>query len=186
MTISLILSGRQSVRAFANRTIDPETLTDLFEAARWAPSNGNRQPWRFIVRESNEARAALSPCLTRGNQWALAAPVLAVLVTRVSEDSLSNGIPYAFYDCGLAAMSLVVEAETRGLRVHQMAGWNREPLVALLHLPENVDPVTVIAIGYEGDASLLSPELQEKERRQRIRKPLDQVWTKDLWSESWE
>jgi nitroreductase len=185
VTIMKILSERRSVRSFADRPVEDEDLHALFEAARWAPSNGNRQPWHFIVRTSLDARLEMSAGLTRGNQWALAAPVLVTLVTRVTDGGLSNGIPYAFYDCALAAMSLTVEAESRGLRVHQMAGWSREPLVRILRLPEDVEPVVVIAIGYEGDPSTLPPELQEKERRQRVRKPPEDVWTLDAWREGW-
>ena len=185
MPIHKLLDQRRSVRAFQSRTVSTEDLTGLFEAAGRAPSNGNRQPWRFIVRTSPESRAAMSDCLTRGNQWALAAPVLLTLVTRVTDAGMSNGIPYAFYDCGLAVMSLVVEAESRGLRVHQMAGWHREPLVRLLGLPDGVEPIVIIAIGYEGDVSQLPPELREKELRQRIRKPTEEVWAVDFWNAAW-
>jgi nitroreductase len=165
--------------------VGPADLSALFEAARLAPSNGNRQPWRFVVRSAPDERAELSPCLSMGNQWALQAPVLATLVTRVASGGLSNGIPYAFFDCGLAAMSLVIEAESRGLRVHQMAGWNREPLIRLLRLPEDVDPIVIMAIGYEGDAGMLSSELRDKEVRQRLRKDHEEIWTTGVWNDAW-
>jgi nitroreductase len=183
--IHKLLEQRRSVRAWDSRPVPSADLEALFEAARRAPSNGNRQPWRFIVRTSAEGRLAMGGCLTRGNGWALAAPVLVTLVTRVTDGGMSNGIPYAFYDCGLAAMSLTVEAESRGLRVHQMAGWHREPLVRLLGLPDGVEPIAVIAVGYEGDVSQLPPELREKELRQRIRKPAEEVWAVDSWNASW-
>jgi nitroreductase len=185
MIIQEVLRKRKSVRSFLPRPVSPEDLLALFEAARWAPSNGNRQPWRFIARSSPEARVAMASCLSRGNQWALKAPVLITLVTNPAEAGSSNGIPYAFYDCGLAAMCLTVEAESRGLRVHQMAGWIRDPLVATLKLPAGVEPIAVMAVGYEGEVTDLEPALQEKEARPRTRKPLADVWTTDVWDQSW-
>lgn len=185
MSILNLLAGRRSVRAFGPREVSRDDLEAMLEAARWAPSNGNRQPWRFIIRSSAGERAALSPCLSNGNQWALQAPVLVTLVTRVADGGQSNGIPYAFFDCGLAVMSLAVEGESRGLRVHPMAGWNREPLVELLRLPDDVDPVVIIAVGYEGDAGTLPPELQEKEKRPRRRKASEEIWTTGVWNDAW-
>ena len=128
----------------------------------------------------------MGPCLTRGNQWALAAPLLIVQVTRIADSGQSNGIPYAFFDCGLAAMSLTVQAESLGLRAHVMAGWNREPLMQLLRVPEGFEPVVVIAIGYPGDPGALDPALQEKERRPRKRRSLDEIRSFGFFSEAWD
>lgn len=185
MSLNPILAGRRSTRAFAARPVSPEDLAALREALRWSPSSGNSQPWRILARTSPEARAALSPGLSRGNQWALKAPLLLVLVTRIEWDTRSNGLDYALFDCGLAAMSLTVEAESRGLRVHQMAGWGRDPLVETLKLPPGITPVVVIAVGYPGDLSDLEPELQAKELRPRSRKDHSEIWREDSWPQSW-
>lgn len=185
MSLNPILAGRRSVRAFAPRPVSGEDLAALVEAVRWSPSSGNSQPWRILARSSSEARAALSAGLSRGNQWALKAPLLLTLVTRMDWDTTSNDLNYALFDCGLAAMSLTVEAETRGLRVHQMAGWRLEPLSRTLELPQGVTPVVVIAVGYPGDIDQLDPELQVKERRPRARKLPSDIFCEDTWPETW-
>lgn len=185
MKIHHVLENRRSVRTFDARPVTVVDLEAVLEAARWAPSCGNLQPWRYIVRTSEAARAAMAPCLSRGNQWALAAPVLITLVTRVADGGTSNDIPYAYYDCGLSAMSLVVEAESRGLRAHQMAGWNREPLIALLNLPAGYEPVTVIALGYEGDPARQDSGPREKEAPPRVRRPPGEVRAFDTWPPDW-
>lgn len=185
MHLNPILQGRRSVRAFADRPVPSEDLAALIEAVRWSPSSGNSQPWRVLSRSSPEARAELSPALNRGNQWALKAPLLLILVTRLDWDTTSNDLHYALFDCGLAAMSLTVEAESRGLRVHQMAGWRRDPLVETLKLPPGVTPVVVIAVGYPGNIADLDPELQAKEQRPRSRKDAAEIWNEDTWPEIW-
>jgi nitroreductase len=156
------------------------------EAARWSPSGGNRQPWRYIVRTGQAERAALGPCLTNGNQWALRAPLLITQVTRREEGGQSNGIPYAYFDCGLSLMCLIVEAETRGLRAHPMAGWRLEPLRDTLRIPAGWEPTVVIAVGYEGPIEALPPELQAKEARQRERRPIEDMAAVDVWNPDWE
>lgn len=185
MSLNPLLAGRRSVRAFAPRLVSEEDIAALREAVRWSPSSGNSQPWRLLARTSPVARAELSPGLSRGNQWALKAPLLLVLVTRLDWDTTSNDLHYALFDCGLAAMSLTVEAESRGLRVHQMAGWHREPLARVLNLPPTVTPVVVIAVGHPGDPAELDAELQAKELRPRSRKLPSEIWNDDTWPEPW-
>ena len=124
-------------------------------------------------------------CLSRGNPGALAAPLLIVQVTRLSDGGQSNGVPYAFFDAGLSLMCLIVEAESRGLRAHPMAGWIDEPIRAELAIPADFQPTVVIAVGYEGDPATLEPALQAKESRPRVRKPLDEVLTFDRWPSRW-
>lgn len=185
MQISTILAGRRSTRAFDQREVAHGDIEGLFEAARWAPSGGNRQPWRYLFRTSLAGHPEMSPCLTRGNQWALGAPVLVVQVTRVADGGQSNGVPYAFLDCGLSLMSLIVEAESRGLRAHPMAGWVDQPLRAELDLPADWQPTVVVAVGYEGSPERLDPATRDKETRPRIRRPLEDVRTAGRWPSRW-
>lgn len=186
MQISSLLAGRNSPRAFGQDVVKKEHIEQVLEAARWAPSSGNRQPWRFLIRADRASILEMAPCLSRGNQWALRAPVLLTLLTRAEESGQSNGIPYAFFDCGLAVMSLIVEAESLGLKAHVMAGWNREPLMALLRVPPGFDPVVVIALGHPGDPESLEPGLREKERRPRTRKSLDEIRAFDHFPPEWD
>jgi nitroreductase len=184
--ISPLLTRRRSTRSFKERDVSQEDILGLLEAARRAPSGGNRQPWRYIVRTGQGSREALAPCLTAGNQWALKAPVLLTQVTRIEEGGQSNGLPYAFLDCGLSLMSLIVEAESRGLRAHPMAGWRNEPLRALLRIPDEWLPTVVIAIGYEGPITALPADLQAKEARQGQRRELDAIVAVDTWNPAWD
>ena len=185
MPIAALLEHRRSVRAFLPRPVSTDDIEGLMEAARWSPSNGNRQPWRYILRVEEAARAALGPCLNRGNQWAMAAPLLITQVTRVEDSGQSNGVPYAFFDCGLSVMCLIVEAESRGLRAHPMAGWNGEALVAELGIPIGYQPTVVIAVGYEGGGERLDERTREKEAKPRVRRPINAIRASDRWSEPW-
>ncbi len=120
-----LLAERWSPYGFADRPVAQTDLRSLFEAARWAASSYNEQPWSFLVatREDPEEFARLLSCLVDGNQgWAKAAPVLAlgVVSLRFSRNNKENRA--AVHDLGLAAGNLVVEATARGLCVHQMIG----------------------------------------------------------------
>lgn len=185
MQISKVLTQRRSVRSFQERDVSQEDMQALLEAARRAPSGGNRQPWRYIARTGRASREALGACLSAGNQWALRAPLLLTQVTHRGAGGQSNGVPYAFLDCGLSVMSLIVEAESRGLRAHPMAGWLLAPLRDELRLPPGWEPTVVIAIGYEGPLEALPPELQAKEARQRERKALSEIFATDVWNPEW-
>jgi nitroreductase len=183
--ISPLLTRRRSIRSFQERDVSQQDIEGLLEAARRSPSGGNRQPWRYIVRTGQAERAALGPCLTTGNQWALRAPLLITQVTRREEGGQSNGIPYAYFDCGLSVMCLIVEAEARGLRAHPMAGWRLDPLRETLRIPVGWEPTVVIAVGYEGPLEALPAELQAKEARQRERRPLEAMVAIDVWNPEW-
>ncbi|HEX7878807.1 MAG TPA: nitroreductase family protein [Candidatus Eisenbacteria bacterium] len=185
MQISTLLAGRRSTRSFAQREVVQEDIDALFEAARWAPSSGNRQPWRYLFRTSRAGHPGMSACLTRGNQWALAAPLLVVQLTRVADGGELNGVPYAYVGCGLSLMSLIVEAESRGLRAHPMAGWIDQPLRAEFDVPADWQPVVVVAVGYEGTLDQLDPALREKELRPRTRRPLAEVMVEGRWPSGW-
>ena len=185
MRLNPILAGRRSVRAFSERPVSEEDLAALMEAVRWTPSSGNLQPWRFLARSSENTRAELAPCLSRGNQWALRAPLLLVLVTQMDWSTRANGLDYALYDCGQAALALTFEAETRGLRVHQIGCWIREPLTPTLRLPKSVTPVTGLAVGYEGNPESLDESLRQKELRPRTRKSPTEIWAMNQWPDAW-
>ena len=177
-SVSLIdpIRNRWSPRAFdASRPVPDEVLLQLFEAARWAPSCNNSQAWNFVVATQEEpAFADLLECLVPGNRvWAEAAPVL---VLAAAEKHFSfNGKPnaYARHDVGLALGNLLAQATALGVQGHLMAGFSAETAQEKLQLPDTHDPVTMLALGYAGDPASLSETLQERERGERIRKPLE-------------
>ncbi len=173
-----LLQKRWSPRAFSAQPITEEMIMTLFEAARWAASSGNEQPWRFIyaTQAQPERFHALLACLNEGNQvWAKAAPVL--ILTLVKTRSARSGRPnrYAWHDLGLAIGNLTVQASALGLYVHQMGGFSAEKARAAFALPDDIEPVTVIAVGYLGDPNTLPADLRERELAPQQRKPLAEL-----------
>jgi nitroreductase len=170
-----IVRERWSPRAFSERALTPDTLRSLFEAARWAPSSSNLQPWAYIVgtKDDKEDFEKVLSTLVEFNQgWAKNAPVLALSVAQVKnpKDGASNR--WAFHDVGSASAQLTTEAHSRGLYVHQMAGLDPEKARKVFQIPEGWDAVAAIAIGYPGDPATLPEKLRERELAPRTRKPL--------------
>jgi nitroreductase len=174
-----LLKRRWSPRAFSDQPIEAETLCMLFEAARWAPSSNNEQPWRFIVaNKDNETEwNRLLACLVEGNRkWAYRAPVLILTVASLNfqEDSTPNR--HALHDTGMAVENLVLQATALGLSAHQMAGFDVEKARADLKIPSGYEPVAMIAVGYQGDLNSLPDRLRERELQPRSRQPISE-WT---------
>ncbi len=169
-----ILADRWSPRAFAaDETIDETRLASALEAARWAPSANNTQPWRFIVaRRGTQAHARVHDALLGFNQaWAGDA---AVLIVAVAETADADGKPQGFaaYDLGQAVAHLSVQAHHDGLHVHQMGGFDHDAVRTAFDLEARFEPLTVIALGPIGDPATLPEVLQEREAAPRARRPL--------------
>ena len=178
------LRDRWSPRAFSSRPVPAESLRSLLEAARWAPSCFNAQPWRFIIatRESDgEFQAALS-CLVEGNQkWAEHAPVLLFAIARMNFDNGKEN-RHALYDTGQAMAHLSVQATALGLFVHQMAGIVHEQIQQTYGLPEGYEAASGAAIGYYGKSDSLAENLREMEVAPRARMALSET----VYSGAWE
>ena len=149
-----LIAERWSPYAFAEEPVSDGDLTSLFEAARWAASSYNEQPWRYILatRANGAGFDRLLSCLVEGNQaWARNAPVLAIGCThlRFSRNDKPNAA--AVHDLGLASATLSFEATARGLFVHQMIGILPDRVRDLYRVPEDVQPLTGLAIGYAAD-----------------------------------
>ena len=173
-----LLAERWSPRAFADRSVDLETLGSLLEAARWAPSSNNEQPWRFLVarREDGPLFQRILGCLVPGNQaWARNAPVLLLALARLRRER--DGAPnrLALYDVGQAVAHLTFQASALGLVVHQMAGIEVDKIRADFALPAELEPATAVAVGYPGDPATLPDRLREREALPRERKSLDEI-----------
>jgi nitroreductase len=178
------IANRKSPRAFRSQPVEEDKIHLLLEAMRWAPSSYNKQPWRMVLVTDPTVRAQMHEGLMSGNRrWAVKAPILAVVVSRVEADDVrhDNNIPYYLYDCGQAVMSLVLQAEHMGLRCHQMAGWEQGPVRTALQIPEEEQPIVLIAIGYEGDIADLDERSREKEMLPRTRKALSAFAFRDRW-----
>jgi nitroreductase len=181
-----LITARWSPYAFADRPVAKEDLLSLFEAARWAPSSYNEQPWTYLVatRDEPEAFATMLSCLVEGNQaWAKAAPVLAVGCTSLNFTRNSQPNAAAVHDLGLASGNLVLEATARGLAVHQMIGIVPARVRAVYQVPEGVQPLTGLAIGYAGDPASLPENLRARDAGRRPRKPLAAFVFGGKWGE---
>ena len=174
-----LLAGRWSPRAFDERPVDGDLLRVLFEAARWAPSSNNEQPWRFIVATKDHETEwnRLVACLVEGNRtWAVRAPVLVLSVASMSFEMTGKPNRHAFHDTGLATENLILQAAVHGLMARQMAGFDMEKARADLGIPSSCEPVAMIAIGYPGDPDSLPERLRERELQPRSRRPIGE-WT---------
>jgi nitroreductase len=179
-----LIASRWSPYSFANRSVSDDDLRSLFEAARWAASSYNAQPWSYLVAKKENAHefGRLLSCLVEGNQsWAKAAPVLALGISRLSFPH--NGEPNraAIHDLGMAAGNLVLEATSRGLAVHQMIGILPDKVREVYSVPEGYEPMTAIAIGYAGDPMDLPESLRERDGARRPRQPLKEFVFAGQW-----
>jgi nitroreductase len=179
-----VLADRWSPRAFADRPVEPQKLAQLFEAARWAASSFNEQPWRFIlaIRDNEAEFARALACLVEFNQqWARTAPVL--VLTAVSTAFAKNGKPNrcAQHDLGLAMGNLSAQATALGLVLHQMAGVEPEKIRETYAVPDGFEPMTAFALGYLGDPQILPERMRDGESAPRIRKPLSETVFAGQW-----
>jgi nitroreductase len=184
-----LIRERWSPRAMSDAPIAAGDLVLLLEAAQWAPSSNNEQPWRFVVADryrNPEMHARVVSTLAQGNvAWAQRAPVLIVAVAKTAY--IRNDAPnrHAFYDTGAAVVQLALQATSLGLCVHQMGGFSPEQARSALRIPEGYEPVVVVAAGHPGDAAELSDELRARELAPRQRRPLRESVYDGVWGEPW-
>lgn len=182
-----LIRQRFSPRAFSTRAVGPATLRSLLEAARWAPSSFNEQPWTFIVatKDREEDFERLLACLTPGNQvWARQAPVLMLTVAKLKFDR--NGRPnrHALHDIGLASAQLALEATDHGLAAHFMAGFDGDRARQTYDIPQGFEPVAAVAVGYPDEPGAPPGEPLGPGLRPRRRKPLKDFVFARKWGET--
>ncbi|OBB97196.1 nitroreductase family protein [Mycolicibacterium peregrinum] len=175
------LAARWSPRAFdPDAAIAADQLTALLEAARWAASWGHRQPVRFVVGiRGDETFATLAGLLKRGNSYAQAASALILVCADEGEDERTAR--YACVDAGAAIAQLTVEAVSRGLIAHPMAGFDVDGAQAAFEIPDGVRPIAAVAVGTLGDYSEMGEEIAERDGRPRERLPLNQIAFGGRW-----
>lgn len=167
-----VIEKRRSRRAYAAQPIEPEKIKSLFEAARWAPSSMNEQPWTYIyaTKDQPDLWNKLLDLLNDSNRvWAINAPLLILSLSRKAHLRNGAGNALARYDTGSANALLSIQATQLGLNVHQMGGYDRQKAIDSLHIPEAFDPIVVMAIGYPGDPESLSENLKLREVAPRER-----------------
>jgi nitroreductase len=174
---------RKSIVCFDSKLVEKEILTELFEAARWAPSSNNNQPWNFIVGEKNSDTfdKILQSLVPANALWAAHAPVLMVTVAqmKLTRDNMPN--KYAWHDTAMAYSNLVFQALSLGLMVHPMGGFSSEKINSEFNLPADFEPVIAIALGYMGDCKDMPDEVIEKSKRNRTRKSLNEFVFCNTW-----
>jgi len=179
-----LIVKRWSPRAFSPKPVPPDVLRSLFEAARWAASSYNDQPWSYMVATKDDEKnfsKMLSVLMDMNAAWAKDAPVLAISVAR--QNFKHNGTPnrVALHDVGAASAQLTFEATSRGLLVHQMGGFHRDKAREAFGIPEGWEPVSALAIGYPGDPETLPEPLRKTELAERTRKPLSEFVMSGHW-----
>jgi nitroreductase len=164
--------------------IPKDVLRSLFEAARWAPSSNNQQPWAYVVatKEDKENFDKMLGVLVEFNAgWAKNAAVLAIAVAELFFPKNYAPNRNAQYDTGAASAWLTVEATSQGLAVHQMAGFDPEKARQAFGIPGGWEAIAALAIGYPGDPDSLSPKLKDRELAPRTRKPLSEFVMAERW-----
>jgi nitroreductase len=169
-----LLAERWSPRGFDRaHELGDQALTALLEAARWAPSSRNSQPWRFLVaRRGEDAHGRLFAALAPGNQaWAGTASALVLVAARTVGDDGSPQ-PWALYDTGQAVAALVTQAQADGLSVHQMGGFDTAAVYAEFGLGDTLTPVVILAIGRHDSTADLPAPFAAHEAAPRTRQPI--------------
>lgn len=171
-----VLQERWSPVHFSEEPLSDKQVATLFEAARWAPSSFNEQPWLYVYAQTNdgEKREKLHGLLADGNAWAKKAGLLILSFSKKTFARNDKPNRHHMHDLGAASMSLVLQATKMGLVSHQMAGFDVENANQVLGVPEEYEPGSMIAIGYTGDPKKISPEHKKREEGARERKKTEE------------
>ncbi len=166
-----VIRKRRSRRAYSDKMVESEKIQSLFEAARWAPSSLNEQPWFYVYATRGQALwDSIFETLRDGNKiWAKNAPLLICSLVRKNYTRFDGPNPAAGYDLGAANAFLSLQAAHLDLNVRQMAGFDQRQLVQNLRIPARYEPFIVMAIGYEGDVQSLPEKLKLRETEPRER-----------------
>ncbi|MGQ8335373.1 nitroreductase family protein [Sunxiuqinia sp. A32] len=182
--LNKLIEQRYSPKAFSANKVEVEKVRLLIDAAKWAASSRNEQPWRFIIGERDRINHKnIFSTLTSSNQlWNEKVPLL--IMTLIKKDSSYHGRPnfYAQHDLGLAIGNLCVQATYMGLHVHQMGGFDKEMATDAFSIPEQFIPMTVIAVGYIENKDGISDDLKKEDQQPRTRKTFDQIVFNDDWN----
>jgi len=179
------LKKRHSPLIFKKKAVSKKKLEKCLEAARWAPSCFNNQPWKFVLIEGTRRIAKFADAFPRGNHWCLKAPMIGFIVSEAKRDCITeenDNLEYFQYDCGMAMMSFITQAQAEGMQSHQMAGYKEKVVKKILKIPRNQRVIVAFALGYEEKLKDYKEEIHPKllERikgTKRIRKPLKEIYS---------
>ena len=181
-----LIQSRWSPRAFdASKEISDDDLFALLEAARWAPSCFNDQPWRYIVcvkaKDEPSWQNAFATLVEKNQQWAKNAPVLILSIAMPNFNHNGKANRWAMYDTGAASVSLCLQATALGLIVHQMGGFDADKARVVFDIPQDCQPMAMMAVGYQADADSLDDDFKEAELAVRSRAALEQRFYFGKW-----
>jgi nitroreductase len=182
--VNELIRDRWSPRAFSEKEIAPADLCSLFEAARWAPSSSNEQPWTFIVatrHDHENFKKALQPLVEFNANWAKHAYVLGFAISELAFAKNNTPNRNAQYDTGAAMSQLTTEATSRGLLVHQMAGFDPDTAREVFEIPAGWEAIAAFAIGHPGDPASLPQPYRDRETAPRLRKPIREFVMSGKW-----
>jgi len=167
-----IIKQRWSARSFSDKTIAEDTLLTIFEAARWAASANNEQPWQYVfAQHGSEGFDKIWNCLMPGNQpWAKNASHLIVAIARKSYEANQNPNSWAEHDLGMANAHVLLQAISLDIYSHPMAGFNKDKLIDTLNLTNDQNPICIIAMGYLDKPESLEEPFKTREITKRSRK----------------
>jgi nitroreductase len=171
-----VIKDRWSARSFSEKPIAMETLKTIFEAASWAASANNEQPWQYIYSiKGNEGFKKICNCLREGNQpWAKKAAVLVVAIARNTFELNQSLNDWAVHDVGMANAHILLQAVSMDIYCHPMAGFTKELVIKTTNLSPTQEPICIIAMGYLGEATALEEPFKEREMTKRSRKKLSE------------
>lgn len=175
-----LITQRKSARDFSDQLISEEDLMKIFEAARWAPSSYNGQSWRFVYADKSkdpELFDILLSILVEFNQaWAKAAPVLILGMAGLKYEHSGDDYKHAWYDLGLAVENMCIMSESLGISTHQMSGFYSDKAREILNIPDKLEPVVMIAMGYAQKTGNLPLDIFRMESSPRERKELNEIF----------
>lgn len=180
-----IIKERWSPYSFSSAPVEDYKLKAMFEAAGAAPSCNNEQPWIFLYSTQNSGKTFddYAGFLVEANRvWAKEAFALVISMARLSFSYNGKNNRFAFYDTGMAVSNLLTQALAMDLYVHQMAGFSVEKVKSYFNLPDDIEPIAMMAVGYIGNGESLSPELAKRDEVRRPRKSLKEYTFNDSLS----
>jgi nitroreductase len=175
--VSEIIAKRWSARAFSPRPVENTKLLSILEAARWAPSSRNEQPWRYIVFTTDNPKILkkAQSVLKEINDYAKRAPILICAIAKKTYSENGNPNRLHFHDLGAANENMFLEAFNQGLIMHEMGGFDVQKAREVFNVPEDYEVGIMIAIGYQDTYHVLPDRLKEKVFTPRVRKPLSEI-----------
>ncbi|OHD15448.1 MAG: hypothetical protein A2087_07910 [Spirochaetes bacterium GWD1_61_31] len=186
MPVLETITQRHAFRALSAEPIADEVLTEITQAGCLAPSCYNNQPWRIIVARG-ERLTALKTSLAEGNAWAQVAPAIIAMAVRACDDCrLEDGRDYAFYDAGLCAMNMILQATALGLVAHPIAGYSPAKAKKALGIPKDYVLINLIILGRRGESNSLTDWQRAAESGQRERRPVDTTVAFEAWPAAWQ